>query len=236
MLQLSGYVPEKLAMGRAAFAALDVPEWMARADVLGLSVYTDCEYPDGGRSSVVAMVNELRLGPLLGTPVYVLEGGNECHGAVLDRDGLRFFATVAAPLRPASVIYEFLKMSYAERFPTSAGKLISAGGTPRPGAVAAVTSALASARSAPPGGAATTYVLDDLTGLPDDRELLEARLRLARLAVERPLTFVPPRAIPRLPRGTALVVPSRTQAAAWRERLAAQGIAVAPPESLPDPR
>ncbi len=232
MLQFSGYVPEKLAKGRAAFAALDVADWMTRADALGLSVYTDCEYPDLGRSSVVAMVNALRLGPLLGKPVYVLEGGNECHGAVLDRRGLRFFATAATPLRPASVIYEFLGVSYAEQSRTSAGKLLSAAGAPRPAAIRAVREALAAARTpAPPGP--TTWVLDDLAGLPDDDELLAARLDLARRAVEQPLTFVPPQAVPSLPPGSVLVVPSRAQDAAWRRRLAARGIVAAGPDGLP---
>ncbi len=234
VLQFSGYVPEKLEKGRAAFAALDIFDWMTRADVLGLSAYTDCEYPDLGRSSVIAMVNYLQLGPLLGKPVYVLEGGNECHGAVLDRAGLRFFATVAAPLRPASVIYEFLKMSYAEGFATSIGKLISRGGVPRPAAVAAVREALRAAKASAPAGP-TTYVLDDVTTVAEDGELLSMRLRLAQAAIERPLTFVPPQAVSALPKGTVLVVPSRAQASAWRERLAAQGIVIGGPEGLLGP-
>ncbi|MGD1146879.1 MAG: hypothetical protein ABR961_02870 [Thermoanaerobaculaceae bacterium] len=234
MLQFSGYVPEKLEKGRAAFAALDIFDWMTRVDALGLSAYTNCEYPDLGHASVVAMVDFLRLGPLLGTPVWVLEGGSECDGAVLDRDELRFFATVAAPLRPASVIYEFLKMSYAEHFSTSAGKMMSVAGVPRPPAVAAVREALQRAKASVPAGS-TTYVLDDLTALPEDAELLAARKRLARLAVTRPMTFVPPRALSALPRGATLVVPSRAEIFAWRERLAAQGVTVAGPETVFEP-
>ncbi len=234
MLQLSGYVPEKLEKGRPAFAALDLFDWMTRADALGLSAYTDCGYPDGGRASVVAMVNFLRLGPLLGKPVWVLEGGNECDGALLDEDGLRFFATVAAPLRPASVIYEFLSMSYAERFATSAGKLAGLDGVPRPRAVAAVRAALATAKAAE-ADTSTTYVLDDVAALPGDTGLLAERRRLARLAVERPITFVPPRAVAALPRGAVLVVPSAAAVPAWRDRLAARGVAVAGPEALPAP-
>jgi hypothetical protein len=234
MLQFSGYVPEKFEKGRAAFAALDIFDWMTRADALGLSAYTNCEYPDLGHASVVAMVDFLRLGPLLGVPVWVLEGGSECNGAVLNRDELRFFAMVAAPLRPASVIYEFLKMSYAERFSTSAGKMMSVAGVPRPSAVAAVREALQEAKTAAPVGS-TTYILDDLTALPEDAELLAARKRLARLAVTRPLTFVPPRALSALPPGTTLVVPSRSEVFVWRERLATRGVTVAGPEALLSP-
>jgi hypothetical protein len=225
VLQFSGYVPEKFEKGRPAFAALDIFDWMTRADALGLSAYTNCEYPDLGHASVEAMVNDLRLGTLLRKPVYVLEGGSECDGAVLDPGELRFFATVAAPLAPASLIYEFLKVSYAEAFATSAGKLLGADWKPRPDAVAAVRAALAEGKAAR-GDGSTTYVLDDLAGLPDDAGLLAERARLARLAMERPLTFVPPAALAGLPAGSTLVVSSERQRATLGPALAARGIVV----------
>ena len=178
------------------------------------------------------MVNDLRLGALLRKPVYVLEGGSECDGAVLDPGELRFFATVAAPLAPASLIYEFLKVGYAEAFATSAGKLIGADWKPRPGAVAAVRAALAEGKAAR-GDGSTTYVLDDLTGLPDDAALLAERARLARLAMGRPLTFVPPAALAGLPAGSTLVVPSERQRATLGPALAARGVVVIGSEGLP---
>jgi len=125
-------------------------------------------------------------------------------------------------------------MSYAERFSTSAGKMMSVAGVPRPSAVAAVREALQEAKTAAPVGS-TTYILDDLTALPEDAELLAARKRLARLAVTRPLTFVPPRALSALPPGTTLVVPSRSEVFVWRERLATRGVTVAGPEALLSP-
>jgi hypothetical protein len=223
MLQFSGYVPEKFEKGRPAFAALDVFDWMTRADALGISVYTNCEYPDLGHASVAAMVNFLRLGALLRKPVYVLEGGNECDGAVLDPAELRFFATVAAPLSPRSVIYEFLKTSYAESFSTSAGKLLGPDWAPRPAALDAVREAFALARAAGAAGG-TTYVLDDLTGLPEDAPLLAERAALARAALARPLTFVPVAALARLPAGSALVVPGPARRADLAAALAGRGI------------
>ncbi len=231
VLQFSGYVPEKFEKGRPAFAALDIFDWMTRADALGLSAYTNCEYPDLGHASVTAMVNCLRLGALLRKPVYVLEGGSECDGAVLDSGELHFFATVAAPLAPVSLIYEFLKVSYAEAFATSAGKLLGADWRPRPDAVAAVRAALAEGKAAP-GGGPTTYVLDDLAGLPDDAGLLAARALLARLAMTRPLTFVPPAALAGLSAGSTLVVPGVRQRAALGPALAARGIRVVSGDEL----
>jgi hypothetical protein len=231
LLQFSGYVPEKFEKGRAAFVALDIFDWMQRADALGLSAYTNCEYPDWGHASLSAMVGFLRLGPLLGKRVFVLEGGNECDGAVLAPAELAVFASVARPLAPAAVIYEFLKTSYDERFGTSAGKLLGPDFRPRPSAVVAVRAALARARKigdAPP----TTYVLDDLDGLPEDAAALAARMRLAVLAMRRSLTFVPEGAIERLPAGASLMVPARSHLAAVRCRLAGRGISVESADAL----
>ena len=224
VLQLSGYVPEKFEKGRPAFVALDIFDWMRRADALGLSAYTNCEYPDRGHASVRAMVSFLRLGRLLGKPVFVLESGAECDGAVLDADELRFLATAVRLLAPASFIYEFLKTSYAESFATSAGKLLGADFEPRRAAVAAVREALREARqfAAAPD---TVYVLDDLAGLPENAALLATRKQLVLLSMRRPVTFVPEQALAFLPAGATLVVPSPARLGTLRELLAPRGVA-----------
>ena len=231
VLQFSGYVPEKFEKGRPAFAALDIFDWMRRADALGLSVYTNCGYADRGRASVRAMVNFLRLGPLLGKSVFVLEGGNECDGAILDEDELRFFAGAARALSPATVIYEFLKTGYADRFATSAGKLLGPGFRPRRAAVAAVRTALRDAADEGPSGE-TVFVLDESPGAGYDAQSLALHQRLVRVAMRRALTFVPEAAIARLPAGSALVVPSAARRPAMRELLAPRGITVSGVETL----
>jgi len=184
-----------------------------RAGPIGLH---QLRVPGLGHASVVAMVDFLRLGPLLGVPVWVLEGGSECNGAVLNRDELRFFAMVAAPLRPASVIYEFLKMSYAERFSTSAGKMMSVAGVPRhrrsPRFARHCRRRRLRRRSARRRTSST------ILRPAEDAELLAARKRLARLAVTRPLAFVPPRRS-RRSAGTTLVV-CRAPRSLCAERLA----------------
>jgi hypothetical protein len=231
VLQLSGYVPEKFEKGRPAFVALDIFDWMQRADAIGLSAYVNCEYPDWGHASVRAMVSFLRLGRLLGKPVFVLESGAECDGAVLDPDELHFLATAVQPLTPASFIYEFLKTSYAESFATSAGKLLGADFQPRRAAVAAVREALRESRqaAAPPE---TVYLLDDLSGLPEDEALLATRKQMALVSMRRPVTFVPEHALAFLPAGATLVVPSAGRLGALRELLAPRGVAVEGPERL----
>ena len=234
VLQFSGYVPEKFEKGRPAFAALDIFDWMTRADALGLSAYTNCEYPDLGHASVAAMVNFLRLGrTLLRKPVYVLEGGSECDGAVLDPGELRFFATVAAPLAPASLIYEFLKVSYAEAFATSAGKLLGADWKPRPAAVAAVRAAFAEGKAAR-GDGSTTVRPRRPRGVAGRRGAARRpRAARARSPCSAPLTFVPPAALAGLPAGSTLVVPSERQRAALGPALAARGMVVVGAEGLP---
>jgi len=223
VLQFSGYVPEKFAKGRPALVALDIFDWMRRADALGLSAYTNCAYPDWGHASVVAMAGYLRLAALLGKPLFVLESGAECDGAVADPGELRFLAGAVRPLAPRTVIYEFLKTSYDEPFATTAGKLLGPDFRARPAAVAAVQMAWREAGK-PAAGAATALVLDDLDGLPDDAALLAARKRLAVLAMRRGLTFVPLDCVADLPRGTTLAVPAPARLAALRGRFAAAGV------------
>ena len=234
VLQFSGYVPEKFEKGRPAFAALDIFDWMHRADALGLSVYTDCGYPDRGHASVAAMVNFTRLGVLERKPVFVLEGGNECDGAILDAGELRFFATAARALSPATVIYEFLKAGYADAFVTSDGKIVGPGLVTRPAALAAVRAALAEARE--PGTAGeTVFVLDEPPGAGREAEALAARARLMRAAMRLALTFVPEADLGALPAGSTLVVVSPARRAAVRELLAPRGVAVRGEDDLPAP-
>jgi hypothetical protein len=234
VLQLSGYVPEKFEKGRAAFVALDIFDWMRRADGLGLSAYTNCEYPDWGHASVRAMVAFLRLGELLRKPILVLESGAECHGAVLDPRELCFISDAVRPLTPTAVIYEFLKTSYDERSAASEGKLLGADFRPRAEAVVAVQQALRRAtRPVSPGAA--VYVLDDLDGLPADAALLASRKQLAQLAMVRSLTFVPERNVGELPAGATLFVPSQAHLATLQGILARHGVEVEAVKTLLKP-
>ncbi len=227
LLQFSGAVPEKFAMGRPAFAALNIVGWMERADALGLSLYTNCEYDDWGHSSVRAMVGLLLVGPLLGKQVFVLEGGNECGGAILDRGELGVFARAAAPLAPASLIYEFLRTTYYEGSRRTDGKLLDEKLHPNNVALEAVRAAFTQAKASRPRAAAV-YVLNELGNPPD----LALRRQLAELSLERPLTFVPSSAVARLPANTTLYVPRGMPLAAERKVLAERGIVVRPASEL----
>jgi hypothetical protein len=222
VLQFSGYVPEKFEKGRPAFAALDIFDWMARADALGLSLYTNCEYPDWGHASDAAMVNFLRLGRLLGKRVFILEGGNECDGAVLNGTELGFFRDQARHLAPAAVIYEFLRETYYESAPHRGGKLLSQTWKENSDALALVTAALAEAASpAPPRP--VVYVADDPAALADDPAALEVRKALIAAALRTPIVFVPVNVIDALPSGSTLIMPS-PPAPALARRLQSRGV------------
>ena len=229
VLQLSGFFPEKLAKGRPALAALDVFDWMTRADALGLSLYTNCGYPDWGHASDAAMVDFLAVAPLLDRPVLVLESGSECDGAVLRAGELRFISRAARLLAPATVIYEFLKTSAFEQSVTSAGKLLGDDWRPRPATVRAVRRALEAARKPAPRPD-LVFVLDELPPRSGSETEVQATLairhRLLRPALGRPLAFVPPRALDRLPRGARLLAISPAALAQARQRLAPRGVAV----------
>jgi len=76
------------------------------------------------------------------------------------------------------------------------------------------------------------YVLDDLSGLPEDTVLLATRKRLALASMRRSVTFVPEQALAVLPAGATLVVPSAVRLGALRELLTPRGVAVEGPERL----
>ncbi|MCU0242514.1 MAG: hypothetical protein MUF51_08840 [Vicinamibacteria bacterium] len=212
VLQFSGYMPEKFAKGRPSFAALDVVSWMESADALGLSLYTNCEYPDWGHASDIAMVNMLKLGRLLDKKVYILECGNECAGAVLAASELRFISATAAELAPDAIIYEFLKSAYDSPHPDSSGMLFASDGTPKEASLGAVWSALHASRTLRPPAQEPLYAQNDLPDVPSAAALL-ARREIVRLAQTRSITFVPASAVKRLPRGARLIVPYTTKVA-----------------------
>jgi hypothetical protein len=128
ILQLSGAFPEKLAKGRPGYAAFDIPGWIAVADAVGLSLYTNSGYPDFGHSLVQASVNVVALARDLHKDVFVLEGGTEAPHVIIDPVELRFYGSAARKLNPRTYIYEFLKDKFDEPFASNPGKLVTAQG------------------------------------------------------------------------------------------------------------
>jgi hypothetical protein len=206
LLQISGYELEKLEKGRLAFAALDVFDWLMRADALGISLYTNAEYPDHGHDSDHASIHLLELGRLLKKPVYLLESGYEDNGAVLDDNELAFFVASAQELQPRCVIYEFLKMSYDESFVHHSGKLIDNSWNVNEDALGKINAAFKKVKmpieSKPP-----IYIYDDPGALRDSEKELALRKEMIRRAYREPLVFIPEGAIGHLPCGSTLVVP-----------------------------
>ncbi len=150
ILQFSGFLAEKFALGRAGFAAFDLPDWVARADALGLSVYTNSGYADYGHASVLATVNLVAEARELGKDVFVLEGGCEAPNVVLNPAELSFFGSAAAGLNPRTYIYEFLKEKYAETYASNPGKPVTWDGHIRPEAFKALKRLFSQIASRPP--------------------------------------------------------------------------------------
>lgn len=208
LLQFSGFDIEKIVKGRPAFAALDVFSWMARADGLGLSFYTNGGYPDRGHASARAMVHLMQLGRLLGKPIYVLESGFEENGAAADHGELRFIAVTSRSLRPLGFVYEFLKMTYDESFHRHDGKLLDRCFRENPDCLREVRSMFAAVQE-PPVQEPPVYVLFPPDALRRDAIALGQYRRLLALAAERPLCFVPVDCLAVLPAGVELAVPGR---------------------------
>lgn len=132
ILQFSGHLAEKFVMGRPGHAAFDVPGWIAMADAVGVSLYTNSGYPDMGHRSILATVNLLAVAGDMGKSVFVLEGGNEAPNVTLDPVELAFFGSVAGKLAPQTYIYEFLKDKFNEKYARNPGKVVTADGRIRP--------------------------------------------------------------------------------------------------------
>ncbi|MGE5343517.1 MAG: beta-galactosidase [Candidatus Omnitrophota bacterium] len=214
ILQFSGFEPEKLEKGRPAFAALDIFDWMKRADALGLSLYTNAEYPDRGHDSDQACVHFLQLGHLLNKPVYLLESGYEDNGAVSDADELNFFVSRSRELRPKTCIYEFLKMSYDETFTHNSGKLIDNSWNVNRQAVDRLNDALKRVKQAfepSEKSLASRYIYDDPAAIRDSAHELTMRKAMIRRAYQEPVIFIPGNALTHLPAGSGLVVPRPAQ-------------------------
>jgi hypothetical protein len=224
ILQFSGFVPEKFSKGRAAFAELDIFSWMQMADGLGLSLYTNSEYPDRGMASDKAMINFLRLGVLQKKPVFVMEGGNENKGPALNAEELDFYSTAARALRPDSYIYEFLKGPYYARFHRTDGYVVNRAGNINEKALSAVKNALL--KTTTEQLSVETYVLDAPNSLsPDD---LDIQKQLQQIALEKTLVFVPKSSLALLPDNSSLLVIPENYKLDGSENLSSKGIKIIP--------
>jgi hypothetical protein len=125
ILQFSGFLAEKLVLGRYSLAAFDIPDWISRSDAIGISLYTNSGYAEYGHASVKAMVNVLAMAADLRKDVFVLEGGCEAPNVVLNPDELAFFESAGRKLNPRTYIYEFLKEKHDEEYLSNPGKPVT---------------------------------------------------------------------------------------------------------------
>jgi hypothetical protein len=200
ILQFSGFVAEKLANARPGTAAFDLSGWIARADAVGLSLYTNSGYPDFGHASVMATVRLLALARDLGKDVFVLEGGCEAPNVALNEAELRFFASAAAPLSPKVWIYEFLKDKFDEEYRDNPGKLVRANGRTRPAAVRLLRSLFIELETRPAVEEAPALaVIVDSAASREDVVLALSSLALFDLAATVPVHWATEESVRTLP-------------------------------------
>jgi hypothetical protein len=129
LLQFAGNDTEKMYKAQPGLAAFDLPGWIARADAIGLSLYSNTGYPDRGHATMTAVVRLAGTALSMKKDVFVLEGGFEAPNVLLDPAELEFFGTIARRLRPRTYIYEFLKYKFDEPYASNPGKLVRADGS-----------------------------------------------------------------------------------------------------------
>jgi len=193
ILQFSGFVAEKLAAGRPAYVAFDLPGWIANADAVGLSVYTHDGYKDQGRATLQATVQLLALAKDMGKEAYVLEGGCEAPNVVVAPELLAIFGSAAQPLAPRTYIYEYLKDKFDEAYATNPGKLVTGDGKIRPEAFEALKTLFQGMEaSSPPGLPAPRLCLEvDLDTCRRNPHFGKLNAALFDLASELPLRWFP---------------------------------------------
>jgi len=227
ILQFSGYVPEKFTKGRPAFAMLDIYSWMQEADALGLSLYTDSEYPDRGHVSDKAMINSLYLGVLQQKHIFVMEGGNEDDGPVLIPQELEFFAGAARVLKPDGYIYEFLKAPFYSQFSHNEGYMLGADGAANKDAIAALQGAIKKS-NIDNILSGEIYVYDNPGTLSLDNDDFQVQKQLQFIALNKTLVFIPEGSLALLPNGATLLVIHQEPKEDIFKQLAAKGLNIIP--------
>jgi len=206
ILQFSGFLAEKLALGRPSFAAFDLPDWIARADAVGMSLYTNNGYADYGHASVQATVNLVAIARDLKKDVFILEGGCEAPNVVLIPGELDFFGSVARKLNPRTYIYEFLKDKFAEEYSSNPGKPVTSDGRIRRPAFRALRR-LFSQIEAQPGrieSPALYFVSEPLASRGDVRAG-SINAALYDLASDVPIRFITPSFVPQIRPGIPIL-------------------------------
>ena len=231
ILQFSGYEPEKLEKGRVAFAALDLFDWMKRADALGMSMYANAEYGDHGHDSDRSLIRFLHLGNMMRKPVYILECGYEDNGAVIDESEFDFFVSLTRELQPQCINYEFLKMSYDEAFNNHSGKLIDNEWKVNETGLQVVKSFFERSRISLPSPS-YIYVYDEPEKLQNSQLELKYRKEMIKMAYQKPIVFIPKGAVSLIPSGSTLVVPKPCQSSALLKILKSRNIFVMDTEAL----
>lgn len=227
ILQLNGLEAEKIAKGRPGLAAFDLPDWIARADAVGLSLYAHGGYADFGRGSIAAMVRLAFLARDMGKEVFVLEAGVEAPNVVVNARELAFLATAAAPLTPRTWIYEFFKDKFNEQYASNPGKLVRADGSLRPAAVGAVRRLFERVVAAPPDAEkAVLRVAVEASAARKDGRLALLANALFDLAGLVPIRWVVPATESRPGGGTLLRLDASLAAV---DELTSRLLSVAPP-------
>jgi hypothetical protein len=208
ILQFSGCEPEKFVNGRPGFSAFDMPGWVAMADALGLSLYTNNGYRDMAHATVNATINLVSAGRLLGKDVFVLEGGNEAPNVTLDPIELRYFGTVARSLDPRTYIYEFFKEKFQEDYRYNPGKIVTIKGKIRWPAFNALRALFITIENTPvaPVKPVLYAVSDSMAARGNDRAG-SMNLALYDLAGTLPITWIPSGNTPVLEPGIPILQP-----------------------------
>lgn len=209
--QFNGFEPEKIMKGRSAFAALDICDWISRADAIGLSLYTNSGYKDLGHGSLSALIHLVSIARDLQKPVFVLESGTEVPQVIVDDFELNFFSLISLPLKPVTFIYEFFKTKYEEEYQIHWGKIIDEHWTIHQEALLPIQHQFQFLQliSLQPGKPCF-YILDVPAYARNDSTVMRFYPLMYNVMVEWPVSFVRLRDLKRIPDSVSILLPPKS--------------------------
>jgi hypothetical protein len=111
LLQLSGFVSEKIAKGRPEFAAFDLPAWIEQADGVAMSLYTNTGFEDCGHAADMGTLQLLAATGESGKPTFIAESGAEMPRVELNPHEMSFVTRAGMLINPMCYVYEYFRYS-----------------------------------------------------------------------------------------------------------------------------
>ena len=109
IIQVNSEASNILAQDAGIYAALDVNQWFASADAVGLSLYTNSKQDDLGLGQMQNLLNLAGMSGEMGKPLFILESGHRLAAPELGIYLRELSSRIALPSQPVLINYEYFQ-------------------------------------------------------------------------------------------------------------------------------